>query len=97
MNPTQGPAHGVRYPGYILALLTLVYVVGGIDKAVMTIVIEPIRAEFHLSDTQVGFVTSLSFAIAYAVSSVPLGVLADRAAPFVLLDGRAPARQLRLF
>jgi len=78
MNPTQGPAHGVRYPGYILALLTLVYVVGGIDKAVMTIVIEPIRAEFHLSDTQVGFVTSLSFAIAYAVSSVPLGVLADR-------------------
>lgn len=87
MNQTSQRAHGVGHPGYTLALLTLVYVVGGIDKSVMTIVIEPIRAEFRLSDTQVGFVTSLSFAMAYAVSSVPLGVLADRVNRRYLIAG----------
>lgn len=72
------PERGNRCPAYTLGLLTLVYLISGIDKAVMTIVIVPIRAEFHLSDAQVGFITSLSFAIAYAVASVPLGMLADR-------------------
>lgn len=64
--------------GYTLFLLTMAYLISGLDKGVLLIVIQPIRAEFDLSDTQIGFLSGLSFAIAYSVASVPFGLLADR-------------------
>jgi predicted MFS family arabinose efflux permease len=45
---------------------------------VMSILQEPIRQEFHLSDSQIGLMTGLVFALAYSVVSLPFGVLADR-------------------
>jgi predicted MFS family arabinose efflux permease len=44
----------------------------------MVIVIEPIKQEFGLSDSQLGMVSGLSYAAAFAIAGVPLGWLADR-------------------
>ena len=43
-----------RYRYYVLALLTLGYVFNFVDRQVMTILLEPIKAEFGASDTQMG-------------------------------------------
>jgi predicted MFS family arabinose efflux permease len=72
---------------YALALLILVYVVAFVDRTVVTILLEPIRREFHLSDTQLGFVSGLAFAIAYSAGVIPAGLLADRMRRRVLLAG----------
>ena len=46
-----------RYRYYVLALLTLGYVFNFVDRQVMTILIEPIKAEFGATDTQMGFLS----------------------------------------
>lgn len=60
-----------------LLLLALVYVFSFIDRTVIAILIEPIKAEFGVSDTLMGFLSGLAFALLYAVMGIPLGRLAD--------------------
>jgi MFS family permease len=61
-----------------LALLALVYVFSHIDRQVVAILIEPIKREFGVSDTVMGLLTGLAFAVLYAGLAVPVGKLADR-------------------
>ncbi|MGI2258248.1 spinster family MFS transporter [Shewanella sp. GXUN23E] len=60
-----------------LVLLALVYVFSFIDRNVIAIVLEPIKQEFGASDTLMGLLTGMAFAILYAGLSLPLGKLAD--------------------
>ena len=64
-----------RWP---LFLLTMIATVQFFDRAMMVIVVEPIKQEFGLSDSQLGLVSGLSYAVAFAVAGIPLGWLADR-------------------
>ncbi len=61
-----------------LALLTLVYTCHAVDRSVMSIVAEPVKAEFALSDSEIGLLTGLGYAIVYAIAGVPIGYLIDR-------------------
>ena len=61
-----------------LALLTTVYVASYVDRRILEILLEPIKDEFALSDTQLGFLSGVSFALFYATLGVPLSILADR-------------------
>ncbi|BDM64411.1 MFS transporter [Shewanella sp. NFH-SH190041] len=63
-----------------LVLLALVYVFSFIDRNVIAIVLEPIKQEFGVSDTLMGLLTGLAFAILYAGLSLPLGRMADNGA-----------------
>lgn len=63
---------------YALALLFLAYVVNYIDRQIVTILQEPIKADLGLSDTQLGLMTGLSFALFYATLGVPIARIADR-------------------
>src|SRR6056300_369210 len=67
-----------KYRGYVLALLTLGYVLNFVDRQVMTILLEPIKAEFGASDAQMGLISGLAFALFYATLGVPVARLADR-------------------
>jgi predicted MFS family arabinose efflux permease len=74
------PASGLfsrRYGYYVLVMLTLVSTLNFIDRQLMAILLEPIKAEFHLSDTQLGFLTGFAFAIFYSIMGIPLAKLAD--------------------
>jgi len=63
----------------VLILLTLIYAVNIADRYVISTLIEPIKADLHLSDTSIGFLTGVALAIFYVTAGLPLGVLADRA------------------
>ncbi|RCL47315.1 MAG: MFS transporter [Halieaceae bacterium] len=67
-----------RYRYYVLALLTLGYVFNFVDRQVMTILIEPIKTEFGATDTQMGLLSGLAFALFYATLGIPVARLADR-------------------
>ena len=74
MNDSYSPAY--RY--FVLSVLVLSYVLSFIDRQLMTILLEPIKAEFGASDTAMGFLTGFAFAIFYAVLGIPVARLADR-------------------
>jgi MFS family permease len=51
---------------------------GAIDRAIISILLEPIKQTFHVSDTALGLMTGVAFGILYAILGVPLGRYADR-------------------
>jgi MFS family permease len=67
------------YAWYTVALLTLVYVFSFIDRYILSLLVEPIKAEMQLSDTQIGLLLGPAFAIFYTTMGLPLGWLSDRA------------------
>ena len=62
----------------MLCVLTLGYIFNFIDRQVMTVLLEPIKAEFGATDTLMGLLTGLAFALFYATLGVPMARLADR-------------------
>ncbi|HRO02956.1 MAG TPA: MFS transporter [Terricaulis sp.] len=63
---------------YALGILFLVYVFNLIDRQILSILMEPIRRDLNLSDTQLGLLSGLSFALFYAVAGIPIARAADR-------------------
>lgn len=63
---------------HALLLLFCAYAINYIDRQIVTILQEPIKADLSLSDTQLGLLTGLSFALFYATMGVPVARLADR-------------------
>ncbi len=66
------------YRRYALGLLLVVFLVNYIDRQILAILLPAIKADLDLSDTQLGFLTGLAFAIFYATMGIPLGRIADR-------------------
>ena len=54
------------YRRYALMILVLGYTSSHVDRNIMGILLEPIKAELMLSDTQLGFLSGIAFAIFYA-------------------------------
>ena len=61
-----------------LALLTIVYFFSYMDRQILAILIEDIKADLLLSDTQLGLLSGLAFAVFYATLGIPVAALADR-------------------
>src|ERR1700687_4668820 len=66
-----------RYPRYVLGVLVLVYVFNFLDRQILSILAERIKADLGLSDAQIGFLYGTAFAVFYALFGIPLGRLAD--------------------
>lgn len=66
------------YRSYVLAVLFLGYVVNVIDRGVLAVLIESIKHEFALSDTQLGILSGMTFAFFYSTLGVPIAMWADR-------------------
>lgn len=60
----------------LLLMLTLIFSL--IDRFALSVLIEPIKREFQISDTQFGLINGVAFGLFYAVMGLPLGWLADR-------------------
>lgn len=67
-----------RYRRYALFLLVLAYTSSHVDRNIVGILIEPLKADLLLSDTQLGFLSGIAFALFYATLGIPLAVWADR-------------------
>ena len=69
---------GERYRWYVVWLLFVVYVLNFVDRQILIILMEPIRLEFGFSDTQLGLLGGLAFAVLYSTLGIPIARLADR-------------------
>lgn len=63
---------------YVLAILTLVYTFNHIDRQILLILVEPIKAELGISDSAIGLLTGFAFAVFYATFGIPIAMWADR-------------------
>ncbi|HYD44810.1 MAG TPA: MFS transporter, partial [Phenylobacterium sp.] len=61
-----------------LALLFLAFTFSIMDRQIVSILAEPIKHEFALTDTQLGFLGGLAFAAFYVTLGLPIAMLADR-------------------
>ena len=66
------------YSYYVLFILALVYLFSSVDRTLISVLAEPIKQDFGLSDGQLGLLTGLAFAISYSIAGIPLGLLVDR-------------------
>jgi MFS family permease len=66
------------YKHYVLAGLTLVYTLNYLDRGLIILLLQPIKQDLRLSDTQLGFLTGIAFGLFYAVLGLPIARLADR-------------------
>ncbi len=67
----------VNSPRFVLGILFFVALFNYLDRMILAILLEPIKAEFSLSDTQLGLLTGLAFAMFYASFGIPLARMAD--------------------
>jgi MFS family permease len=74
-EPDDYPAPG--YAWYVVGVLTLAYVFSFIDRQIISLLVEPIRRDLQISDTQISLLMGLSFALFYTFFGIPLGRLAD--------------------
>lgn len=72
------PRESASYARFALGMLLLVYIFNFIDRIVLGILAPPIKADLHLSDTQLGLLGGTAFALFYTALGVPIGWLADR-------------------
>ncbi|MET0362081.1 MAG: MFS transporter [Sphingobium sp.] len=63
---------------YMLFILMLVYACHLIDRTMVLVLLDPIKHEYGLSDTQLGLFSGFMFAAGTVVAALPLGTLADR-------------------
>ena len=80
MNPTEeekAAAITPAYRSYALSLFLLVYIINFVDRQIFGILIEPIRLEIDLSDTQLGLLGGIAFAIFYTFAGIPIARWAD--------------------
>jgi MFS family permease len=79
-NAVEEGASDTRVPGYswyALSVLVLVYVLNFIDRQILSILANDIKADLGVDDAYLGFLYGTAFAIFYALFGIPLGKLAD--------------------
>ncbi|MEN9508609.1 MAG: hypothetical protein RLZZ621_1172 [Gemmatimonadota bacterium] len=74
---TSAPAAS-RHAWYAVAILTLANVSGFIDRQILAPLVEPIRRDLQISDTQISLLGGLGFALFYSVLGIPIGRWVDR-------------------
>ena len=75
-DPVPWPRPGLAW--YTVAILLIAYMFAYVDRAILTVLVEPIQRDFHINDTQIGLLHGFAFVIFYASLGVPLGYIADR-------------------
>jgi MFS family permease len=65
------------YANYVLGLLFVAYVFNFVDRQILGILLDSIKADLHLSDSVMGLLTGTAFAVFYATLGLPIARLAD--------------------
>ena len=66
------------YRNYLLGVLLTIYAFNGVDGLALGLVLQNIKTDLHLSDTQLGLLSGIAFALFYAVMGIPIARWADR-------------------
>ncbi|MCY3817141.1 MAG: MFS transporter, partial [Gammaproteobacteria bacterium] len=77
MNSGQGRLSGEGYGWYVVFVLCVCGVVAFIDRQIINLLVEDIKADLLVSDTQISLLQGFAFAVFYALVAIPLGRIAD--------------------
>jgi MFS family permease len=65
------------YSAYLICILLLAYTFSFIDRQILSLLVEPMKRDLSITDTQMSLLQGLSFALFYTLMGLPLGRLAD--------------------
>jgi len=77
---------GTGYKKYLLALLLLILAFNFVDRLALGISLQGIKADLALSDTQLGLLSGIAFALFYSVGGIPIARWADRGDRVVIIS-----------
>src|SRR5687768_1119115 len=66
------------YKHYLLGLLTVILIFNCVDRLALGLLLQDIKTDLQLSDTQLGLLGGMAFALFYSVMGVPIARWADR-------------------
>ena len=64
--------YSAGYKRFVLVMLTIVYAFNFIDRQILVILQEPIKAEMGLRDAQLGLLSGFTFALIYVTAGIPI-------------------------
>jgi predicted MFS family arabinose efflux permease len=76
METEAAPA--TRYAWYMVAVLCIAYTLSFVDRMILALLVEPIKRDLGVTDTQIGLLHGFAFAIFYTTLGLPIARLADR-------------------
>lgn len=86
----QQESESLGYAWYMVILCMIAYLFSFVDRQIVALLIEPIRADLEITDTQFSLIHGLAFAIFYAVMGLPIARLADtKSRPIIIAVGIA--------
>ena len=78
MPTRQAAPVRARNPYLVLAMLMAVYIFSFVDRLLLSVLAEPVKADLALNDAQMGLLGGLAFALLYSTMGIPLALVADR-------------------
>ena len=78
-SPEQEPPYPSNgYSWYVVVILTLAYILSFLDRQIMSLMVQPIKRDLGISDTEMSLLLGLAFALFYTILGLPIGRMADR-------------------
>tara|TARA_R110000868_G_scaffold129632_4_gene338673 strand:+ start:39 stop:1463 length:1425 start_codon:yes stop_codon:yes gene_type:complete len=82
-HPKTDDASDASYPNriyawYVVAVFVLAYTFSFIDRQILSLLVEPMKRDLQISDTQISLLVGLAFAIFYVFMGLPIGRLVDQ-------------------
>lgn len=74
----QEARRSYAYEWYVVVICMLAYIFSFVDRQILALMIEPIKQDLQLSDTQFSLLHGLAFSLFYAFMGIPIALLADR-------------------
>lgn len=75
------------YPWLVVAYLIVLYTSSFIDRTILGLLVEPIRADLDITDTEFGLIAGFSFALLYTLAGIPMGWVVDHGSRRMLIAG----------
>ena len=81
----RAPYPSERYAWYVVIILMIVYVFSFIDRQILSLLVDPIKSDLGLSDTQISYLGGFTFALFYTFFGIPIARWADSKNRIVLI------------
>lgn len=72
------PGRSLAYAWFMVGFLMVLLTSSFIDRTILGLLVKPIRADLHITDTEFSYLTGLAFVLLYTTAGIPLGWVADR-------------------
>src|SRR5258708_14916503 len=76
LSSTEGE-RSLRYAWYVVFILMVCYTLSFVDRQILSLLVGPMKRDLAISDTRIGLLQGVAFALFYGLMGLPLGRLAD--------------------